>query len=428
MRKINVIKPSYYDTFQCIGGDCHQNCCSFHWNIDITKQEFKQMKRALHSETLKEVFATAFVPQKGNSMQKTDVYRIKQKNGSCPFLDEQGLCGIYKDCGPEVMSKVCRLFPRISFIYYNEIMNRILSLGCEEVVRLLLQQKDGIAFISEEENISDAEIKETILIQSVKAIEAPLFDYFYDISSFIFAVLQNRNYEIGERMVLLGMAFQNMDKLEKDKKIKQIPQYMRSFLQNMDKPEYKEMYQEFFEKVKTNNRLRAMNSLITYHNVLKRKADNNIIERVNDRIDVQIRFAASEQQKENEDTVVIDQVKYHFDGEKYEEAEKQFQKWLEENSYILENIIVSIAWHKTTALIPSGDVWKNYCMLAHIYSIYRFELAMLITENTTQEQLIEDIVRISRSILHDDEYIKTLEKTLEENQSNTLAHMAVLVL
>ena len=61
MPKINVIKPSYYDTFQCIGGTCRQSCCS-NWNITLSKEEFKKTKKALKSDMIKEIFSDAFVP------------------------------------------------------------------------------------------------------------------------------------------------------------------------------------------------------------------------------------------------------------------------------------------------------------------------------------------------------------------------------
>ena len=56
MPKINVIKPSYYDTFQCIGGTCRQSCCS-NWNITLSKEEFKKTKKALKSDMIKEIFS-----------------------------------------------------------------------------------------------------------------------------------------------------------------------------------------------------------------------------------------------------------------------------------------------------------------------------------------------------------------------------------
>ena len=52
MKKIQQIKPSFYDKFHCIGADCKKNCCQ-EWSVIIYKEEFKKLKKNIKSENLK---------------------------------------------------------------------------------------------------------------------------------------------------------------------------------------------------------------------------------------------------------------------------------------------------------------------------------------------------------------------------------------
>lgn len=429
MPKINVIKPSYYDTFQCIGGTCRQSCCS-NWNITLSKEEFKKTKKALKSDMIKEIFSDAFVPTSGNSLQKTNTYKMKLKeNGDCPFLDEQRLCWIYKDCGPEIMSKTCRIFPRFNMLYDRTRLDCSLTLGCEEVVRLLLEEKEGFLLQTEEKDISFEELSDYENMPSLLFVKKPILKEYYTIRGLVLGILQNREYDMGERMILLGIALQKVHNMEKEEKLEEIPQYINNFLQNMNKIQNKNVYQQFFENIQGHSRLRALNTLTKYYSIwnlnqLRKDIRTNILTR----IDADMKFQASQQQKKEDQEVIFDKVKYHFDGEKYAEAEEYFKNWTNKNPHVLENIIVSLAWQKKIPFAYGKDIWKNYCAFAVMYSIFRFNLAMFITKDTTEEEIIDCIVTTARSILHNDENTKKLEDELEDNESNTLAHMAMLVL
>ena len=429
MPKINVIKPSFYDSFQCVGGVCRQSCCSS-WNITLSKEEFKKTKKALQSDTVKEIFSNAFLPMSGNSLQKTNTYKMRLKeNGDCPFLDEQRLCWIYRDCGPQIMSRTCRIFPRFNIMYDKKRLDCALTIGCEEVVRLLLEEKEGFLLQTEEKEISFEELNEYESISPLTFIKKPLLKEYYTVRGLLLGVLQNREYDMGERMILLGIALQKIDAMDKENKIEEVAKYIDHFLRSMNAPENKKIYQQFFEKIQRDVRLRALNTLTKYYSVWNLNyLKKDIKKKIFDRIDVDMRFFASQQQKTEDDKIILDRMKYHFDGEKYAQAEEYFLNWQKENAHVLENIIVALAWQKKLPFAYGKDIWKNYCAFALMYSIFRFNLAMFITEDTTHEDMIDCIVTTARSILHNDENTKKLEDELEDTQSNTLAHMAMLVL
>ena len=134
-----VLQPTFYDKFSCLGSDCKNNCCT-DWTIYFTKDEFRNIKRKMHSEEFKNIFQDAFEFKKGENDRCTIKF---DENKKCKFLDENRLCKIYQEVGPENMSWVCQIYPRIG-IHYLDNYEIFLSVSCEEVINLLLEEKDGI--------------------------------------------------------------------------------------------------------------------------------------------------------------------------------------------------------------------------------------------------------------------------------------------
>lgn len=106
-------KIDFFDSFRCIGNDCKNTCCKG-WNISIDKKTFE------YYQSQQGDFADYV---KNNIGQSGEEYYITlTKKGRCPFLDEIGLCQIYKEYGPEHQGKTCALFPRIHCSINGEIM------------------------------------------------------------------------------------------------------------------------------------------------------------------------------------------------------------------------------------------------------------------------------------------------------------------
>ena len=220
-----VLQPSFYKEFECIGGKCVNNCCHYKWNIDFTKEEFKNVKRRIHTEEFKEIFDDAFVYKKerGKFLVKFD------DDNRCKFLNENGLCSMYKEVGPENMSQVCKIFPRKG-LHYMKDYEYYLSPGCEEVVRFLTQEENGIRLEYVERELSDIEKQKADIWSAILADARPILYYYNDFKKLLFGVLQNRDYNFGERMVVLGIAMKKIDEMEEDGRVDNIPEYVENFV------------------------------------------------------------------------------------------------------------------------------------------------------------------------------------------------------
>lgn len=148
------IFPDFYNEFECIGGDCISTCCA-DWQIEIDK------KTADFYQSLDGEFGDYV---RKNLIKENAGYRLRMdKNGRCSFLDENGLCQIYKNCGPEHMSHTCKTFPRAVYHAGNS-QTLALSLSCEEVLRLLYE-KDTPILLCTQGDIDSASSEEVALYQ-----------------------------------------------------------------------------------------------------------------------------------------------------------------------------------------------------------------------------------------------------------------------
>lgn len=174
-----VYVPDYFDKFRCIGGKCQHNCC-IGWEIDIDDKSYEK-----------------YVNTEGNfgdrlrKSMKADGEKSFILSGiRCPFLNSENLCDIFCELGEDALCTVCTEYPRFTE-QFGDISERGLSISCEEVGRILFSQKEPVKFIKAdikiENNNDDSDIS---LFEPLKIARKK-----------IFAILQNRNLSINERVL-----------------------------------------------------------------------------------------------------------------------------------------------------------------------------------------------------------------------------------
>ena len=133
--------PSYYDKFRCIADKCQDSCC-IGWEIDIDEDtaEYYRSVEGSFGKRLKEHMVTDEEPV---------THFTLRENGWCPFLNEHKLCDICIKLGEEALSEVCTEFPRFTMEYEN-VREKVLSLSCEEVGRLVFSNPEKITWSERE--------------------------------------------------------------------------------------------------------------------------------------------------------------------------------------------------------------------------------------------------------------------------------------
>ena len=125
---MKIIKPSYFDTFRCIAGNCPDSCCK-EWDVLVDNDKaalYRSLPGAL-GDRLRQVLKD----------EDGEVY-MTIEDRRCPMWREDGLCRIQVELGEDALCKTCREFPRLTHDYCNFIEYG-LELSCPEAARIILQ-------------------------------------------------------------------------------------------------------------------------------------------------------------------------------------------------------------------------------------------------------------------------------------------------
>lgn len=136
-----MIKPDYYDDFNCIAGDCPFTCCQ-QWKIAVDEDTLKDW----HTKIVPERYIKRDPKAEGTTLDK--YVRVGEsgeemslcENGFCTFFNEKGLCDVVLEYGEETISNTCHTFPREEHEYEGTV-EKTLALGCPAVVDLLWNKK-----------------------------------------------------------------------------------------------------------------------------------------------------------------------------------------------------------------------------------------------------------------------------------------------
>ncbi len=131
----------FYKQFQCIGQDCQNSCCCG-WDIsfDPSSTQYYQNLKGEFGDFIRENIVW-------NEKKELTFVRMTPER-KCPFLDKNGLCRIYIECGEEQMSTTCKVFPRSKLDLAGNSM-RGFSMSCEEVLRMLYYKSDPVHLCAE---------------------------------------------------------------------------------------------------------------------------------------------------------------------------------------------------------------------------------------------------------------------------------------
>lgn len=129
--------PAYYRHFICNGGYCEDTCCAG-WQIGIDHGSYQRYR------SVKGIFGQRL--RKGIDHQNR-VFRLHGRQ--CTFLNDAGLCDIYRELGRDMLCRTCRTYPR-HVEDYGDLHEVMLSLSCPEAARLILGDQNHGRFLIKE--------------------------------------------------------------------------------------------------------------------------------------------------------------------------------------------------------------------------------------------------------------------------------------
>lgn len=173
--------PDYYNEFACIAGDCPDTCCAG-WQIVIDEKSQRKYKK----------YPGAFGKRLRSSIDwKEGTFR--QNGKRCAFLNDENLCDIYKNVGPNMLCDTCRKYPR-HVEEYEDLREISLSISCPVVAELLMNRSESVRFLTKEKVMPSEEYGE---------FDYMLFTKLTDARELMFHILQNRAVDIQTRIAMV---------------------------------------------------------------------------------------------------------------------------------------------------------------------------------------------------------------------------------
>ncbi len=322
------------------------------------------------------------------------------EKGICPLLEQDGLCGLQREKGAGVLPRVCKVFPRRGVARYSGYFERSLSPACEGVLALLWDHPEGVDFRSDP--LPGDERKWATPLE-----DNYLSENFQDIRSLCIDFLQDRRWPLSHRILLMGLALQELAEGEAN-----MPGWLKRGQLLLEQGDAGELLMGADNPRAANlaflNNIRFM--------LLLMRTEQEIVPVV--------------ECMERWLSLRIDGNQIHANRKAYHSAQKRYRERFADRTYFMENLMVSLFFHLALPNITSlENLWKSYVNFCNIYAIYRFMSIMSCREDAPgdRDELFRLLVTITRTLIHSQTNQDRLRDEFFQNNSATLAHMAVLL-
>ncbi len=398
-KKISIttaLMPAYYKDFQCKADACRDSCCKG-WRIEFDKKDFLRLRRLEVPAEYKPRLEGAIHRLRGAQVNDGGMYaKFEMGTGVCPLLNEDGFCSLQRHCGADALPWVCRTFPRLDH-YTPAAREYTLTPGCEAVLELLWDLPDGVDFIEEE--LPPQEGK-TYIIRAEGSLER----LFPEIRSLCVDILQARCMPLPKRMLFLGVSLQRL--MDGEWSEAGAAAWLRETQARLAAPGLAGAMEEL-----TGDQTKFVLQNVKTAMKMAEGEFGFVLELLG-------AIACS----------ATTDGKLDMSFEMYEQAAERFDKAFGDIGYFFENLMVSLALQRYFPDLRDKErMWKGYVNLCNLYSFYRFAAVTGCAKEPAKERLIHVLTTVSRALLHSETRQDKIRDEFFQNDSATLAHMAVLL-
>ena len=398
------LRPAYYDRFQCLAGACRFSCCKG-WNITFNKKDYLALKRQEGSDELtanltRNVRRIRQGPNAGRFYGEFDM-----SGGTCPLLREDGLCSLQLEKGHGALPEVCRVFPRTQAYSDSGYLERRLTPACEAVLELLWDLPDGVDFVADP--LPSREQKEG-RFQAGTA----LLPRTQDVRSMCIDLLQDRRYPLAQRILLMGLALKELADGEED-----VDGWLARTRTLADDPETDRRLQ-LPDQQKTLSMFLTNNIRVMLASQSPNRELSTVLKEVLDGLGAVLTFEGGQA------------VNFSLPNGPYLAARARFEEDFQDRAYFMENLMVSLFFNlQVPDPVDREKLWKSYVDFCNLYSFFRFMAVASCREGAAGDkaELFRMMVCASRGLMHNTPQKTKLRDEFFQNDSATLAHMAILL-
>ncbi|MCZ8514884.1 flagellin lysine-N-methylase [Paenibacillus filicis] len=407
--KINVLIPQYLNKFSCIGSDCEDSCCSG-WRVDIDKATYKKYSK-IRDKELSSMINNKVKRTRSDATSENYAGIEMDSNHNCPFLSEQKLCKIQLKLGEDYLANICATYPR-TLQFVDDVLEKSASMSCPEIARLALLNPNKMEFDLLEESIT---VRNQMMSQISTKVDATdqIIKYFWDLRSFTIDVLQNRNFQMWERLIALGMFYQKLDEYVNKGLVSDIPQLIS-------------LYKSIFSEDSFKSTLNDLPTKNTFQlKLIQEIAEQRFQQSITSQRYLEC-FSETLQGIQFSDEREIEEISVH-----YQEAhEKYYLPFMKEHEYILEHYLVNYVYKNLIPISRGNKIFDEYMILIVHYSMIKLHLigmAGFYKVQFSSEHVIKLIQSYSKTIEHNPLYLKQIIELLHSSGVNSMAYMALLI-
>ncbi len=410
-----VLVPQYMKDFVCIGAACEENCCETSWAISVDKKAYLKYRKVKDKElrTLLDKHVTR------NRSRPSEAAYAKMKlgkDGRCVFLNEKSLCALQLKLGEQYLCNTCAIYPRQSNTV-DGILETCASLSCPEVARHVLLNEKVMEFEYIEEDQNNRFNLKKKVDPAAAAGRNRLEQHFWELRRFVIELLQNRDFSLEERLLVLGIFCKKLDELVEAKRMGEVLALAESFRRLIRGGEIRESVAGVpgYPTVQMELLKEIGDMRLKYPFVKNKQTGNSYLKYLGQFLNA---------------VEYTDKAELEAIGAKYTELSEQYYRpFMEKREYIMENYLVNYVFMNLFPLGRGKTVFDAYTMLAVQYGLLKM---LLVGVAGFQKSLDEQtVVSVVQSFITTTEnnlfFINDVFKKIKEKGFDTLALMAILV-
>ena len=408
-KQAKALLPQYMHHFSCIGPACEDSCC-VGWRVVIDEKTYKNYRKVTHPE-LKPLFEKQVTRIRSNASSE-NYAKIKMNPGSkCPFLTGEMWCKIQLELGADYLSHTCAFYPRTTN-KINGVLESSATVSCPEVARKVLFNPDGIEFDEVLVPVaSRLRINKDIDTHQLSMANKPQH-YFWELRIFTIQVLQNRSYNLWQRLIILGLFYQKLQEYIDQEQIKETPQLIASFTNLIAEGGLEGSLTDIPSQT------------VIQMKLLKELADERFFQGINSQRYFEcfanclngLQYSTTKTQEEN--------------NTYYQQAFiNHYSPYMDEREYLLENYLVNYVFKNLFPLGTKKNVFEEYVILVIHYALIKMHLIGMAAfhKGLNDELVIKLVQSFAKTVEHNEGYLRKVRQLLKDNNINTMAFMAILI-
>lgn len=405
--KKTALIPLYMKDFQCIADRCEYSCCEG-WKITLDKKTYKKYKNCRH-ESLKTTINESI---RRNRKEPSDInYGIINMNEElkCPFLSSNKLCEIHSNLGEEYLSNTCYNYPR-KYNVVDGVIEISASASCPEIARVAFLNDKVMEFERVEMDVNISRVIGGV-INTKKT--TGLYSQFWEIRMFTIQVLQCREYELWERLVILGLFYQTVQNSIENNNLDEIQEYIVEYIEGIEKGAFDKELRDVPSNC--NVQLDILNQIIE-----KKVAKGFVSEPYVDCYNKFLKGIKQNSKGANDELIK----NYENNYSTY------YLPYMKKNQYILENYLVNYVFSSLFPFGKSQNLYDSYVLMIIHYCLIKMHLIGMsgfYKDEFSTSHVIKLLYSYSRVVEHDNSFLKDIMEFFKNNEYSTLSHMLLLI-